>query len=176
MGLGYPGGRVIDERAELGDDTKYTLPISLKQKDVLDYSFSGLKTAVRLLVEKLQKEDFTEEMINDVCACARRVIVDALLNKAFLALKERQLETLVLGGGVAANSLLRSEALRRGKNHRVAVYLPPKVLCTDNAVMIALVAHARRQLGQVSDLTLGPQPGATAMEANQVIKDGKAFS
>jgi N6-L-threonylcarbamoyladenine synthase len=176
LGLGYPGGRVIDERAELGDETKYALPISLKQKTVLDYSFSGLKTAVRLLVEKLQKEGLTEEMINDVCACSRRVIVDALLNKAFLALSGRQLATLVLGGGVAANSLLRSEAVRRGKKHHVSVYIPPKILCTDNAVMIALVARARRQLRQVSDLTLGPQPGATAMSSSEVVKDERASS
>ena len=105
LGLGYPGGRIIDERAERGDPYKYALPVSLKQKTVLDYSFSGLKTAVRILVERLQKEGLTDVIIDDVCASARRVIVEALLNKAFLALTSRGINTLVLGGGVAANGL-----------------------------------------------------------------------
>ena len=127
-------------------------------------------------MEKLQQEGLTDLVINDVCASARRVIVEALLNKAFLALKARKLKTLVLGGGVAANSLLRSEALKRGKDMGVAVYLPPPILCTDNAVMIALVAQARLAQGQLSDFKLGPQPGATAMDSNDVVKAETAFS
>jgi len=176
LGLGYPGGRVIDERAALGDPFKYPLPVSLKQKTVLDYSFSGLKTAVRILVEQLHQDGLNDSIINDVCASARRVIVEALLNKAFLALKARGLKKLILGGGVAANSLLRSEALKRGKEANVAVYLPPPILCTDNAVMIALVAQARLAQGQCSDFKLGPQPGATAMDSDNAIKAETTFS
>ena len=86
-----------------------------------------------------------------------------------MALKARGLNTLVLGGGVAANSLLRAEAMRRGREAGIAVYLPPPVLCTDNAVMIALVAQERLAKGQQSSLILGPQPGAMAMDADQAI-------
>ena len=98
LGLGYPGGRVVDDRARLGDPNKYPLPVSLKQKDTLDYSFSGLKTAVRILVERLQEEGLNDEVINDVCASAQRVIVEALLNKAFLAAKKTKASCLVCGG------------------------------------------------------------------------------
>ena len=171
LGLGYPGGRVIDERAQLGNPEKYKLPISLRQKDTLDYSFSGLKTAVRLLVAELEKSGIDDSVINDVCASAQKVIVDALLNKAFLAAKKTGATNLVLGGGVSANSLLRAQAQRRGGEEGVSVYVPPKALCTDNALMIALAAKARLLSGQQSELTLGPQPGVSVSEADLAIKD-----
>ncbi|MBL93352.1 MAG: tRNA (adenosine(37)-N6)-threonylcarbamoyltransferase complex transferase subunit TsaD [Myxococcales bacterium] len=176
LGLGYPGGRVIDERAKLGDPEKYKLPISLRQKDTLDYSFSGLKTAVRLLVTELEKSGIDDIVINDVCASAQKVIVQALLNKAFLAAQKTKATHLVLGGGVSANSLLRANALKRGEEEGISVYIPPKNLCTDNALMIALAARERLLQGQSSDLTIGPQPGASVNGANTVIIDGTSFS
>jgi len=120
------------------------------------------KTAVRLLVEKLRVEhgEVEGQMLRDVCAALRRAIVDALLNKAFLACRRTQILTLVLGGGVAANSLLRREAERRGAENDVRVYVPPRELCTDNAAMIAACARAHLRKGERSALTLRADPGA----------------
>ena len=158
LGLGYPGGKIIDELADSGDEQRFKFPIALSMKDTLDYSFSGLKTAVRLEVQR--QGDMDEQTLKDICAGLRRAIADALLNKAFLACRRQKLPTFVLGGGVAANSLLRSEAVRRGEEEGVTVYVPPRRLCTDNAVMIAAVARARLDDEGASDLALRADPGA----------------
>jgi N6-L-threonylcarbamoyladenine synthase len=162
LGLGYPGGAVIDGLAEGGDAARFPLPISLRAHTTYDYSFSGIKTAVRLLIERLRAEGQALEgqLLQDLCASLRAAIVQALLAKAFLACRRKQVPVLVLGGGVAANSLLRSEALRRGVEENVLVYVPPRRLCTDNAVMIAAAARAHLLAGHSSPLTLRADPGA----------------
>lgn len=154
LGLGYPGGVVIDRLAEDADPTRFDLPVSLRDRSTYDYSFSGLKTAVRLLVGKLEQERGAVEgqVLADLCASVRRAIVEALLNKALLACRRKQVPRLVLGGGVAANSLLRSEAARRGAELDVEVYVPPRRLCTDNAVMIGACALAHYAAGERTPL------------------------
>jgi N6-L-threonylcarbamoyladenine synthase len=96
LGLGYPGGAVIDRLADEGDPERFALPISLRARTTYDYSFSGLKTAVRLLIERLRKDGQVIEgqLLADVCACLRRAIVEALLSKAFLACRRKQVHTL----------------------------------------------------------------------------------
>ncbi|MCP4503524.1 MAG: tRNA (adenosine(37)-N6)-threonylcarbamoyltransferase complex transferase subunit TsaD [Deltaproteobacteria bacterium] len=173
LGLGYPGGVVIDRLAEQGDATRFKLPISLKDRSTYDYSFSGLKTAVRVLVQKLEAAgDIVEgQRLYDVCACLRKAITDALLAKAMLACRRQQVPRLVLGGGVSANSLLRSEALRLGKENDVEVFLPERAYCTDNAVMIAAAARAHFLAGRTSPLSLHANAGAKvedSLEAFQV--------
>lgn len=167
LGLGYPGGALIDELAEAGDPARFKLPISLRARNTYDFSFSGLKTAVRLLIERLQREGEALEgqLLADVCASVRAVIVDALVTKAILACRRKQVPVLVLGGGVAANSLLRSEAERRGQEADVRVYVPPRRLCTDNAVMIAACARAHLAQGERSGLDLRADPGASLVTA-----------
>ncbi len=162
LGLGYPGGAVIDRLAEGGDKDRFPLPISLRARNTFDFSFSGLKTAVRLLIEKLERggERLEGQLLADVCASLRFAIVEALLGKALLACRRKQVPVLVLGGGVAANSLLRSEAVRRGAELDVKVYLPPRSLCTDNAVMIGACARAHLLAGERSPLDLRVDPGA----------------
>lgn len=162
LGLGYPGGAVIDRLAEGGDPERFPLPISLRARNTFDFSFSGLKTAVRLLVERLERDGQVIEgqLLADVCASVRWAIVDALVTKAILACRRKQVHTLVLGGGVAANSLLRSEAVRRGAENGIHVYVPPRRLCTDNAVMIAACARAHLARGERSGLDLRADPGA----------------
>lgn len=162
LGLGYPGGAVIDRLAEEGDAGRFALPVSLKARTTYDFSFSGLKTAVRLLVEKLRREGASIEgqLLADVCASVRAVIVEALLAKAFLACRRTQVYTLVLGGGVAANALLRREAERLGAQNDVRVYVPPRRLCTDNAVMIGACARAYLLRGEVHELSLRADAGA----------------
>lgn len=162
LGLGYPGGARIDQLAEHGDPQRFSLPVSLRARTTYDFSFSGLKTAVRLLVEKLraQGETIEGQLLADICASLRAVIVEALLSKAFLACRRTQTPTLVIGGGVSANSWLRHEAVRIGQELDVEVFVPPRALCTDNALMIAACARAYLQAGRTSRLDLRADAGA----------------
>ncbi len=160
LGLGYPGGAVIDRRAAQGDDTRFDFPVSLRDRGTYDFSFSGLKTKVRLTVEKLQAAQgaLSDQDVDDVCACLRKAIVEALVSKSVLACRRTQVHRLVLGGGVVANSRLREEAVRRGADNDIAVYVPPRPLCTDNAAMIGAAALARLRQGRQHALTLAPRP------------------
>jgi N6-L-threonylcarbamoyladenine synthase len=160
LGLGYPGGAVIDALAQGGDSTRYPLPVSLRDHTTFDYSFSGIKTAVRMLVEKRRAAggDFVGQDLQDLCASVQATIVDALVSKALLACRRTQVFTLVLGGGVAANSELRAQAVARGREYDVEVYVPPRALCTDNAVMIAAAARAWLLQGKHSALSLTARP------------------
>jgi N6-L-threonylcarbamoyladenine synthase len=134
----FAGGVVIDRLAQRGDPSRIKMPRSLRDRTHYDYSFSGLKTAVRVWVEARRKEtghDVEGQELFDLCASVQDAIVDMLLHKAILACRRQNLDTLVLGGGVAANSHLRAEAVRRGADNEIRVVVPPKALCTDNALM-----------------------------------------
>jgi N6-L-threonylcarbamoyladenine synthase len=175
LGLGYPGGAVIDRLAEQGDPNRFPLPQSLRDRTHYDYSFSGLKTAVRLLVEKEKPVD--GQKLNDLCASIRAAIVEALLHKAILACRQKQIHRLVLGGGVAANSLLRSEAQKRGAENDIEVYVPPRALCTDNAVMIGAAGLAWLNENRASSLSLMASADALVEEASQALRsDGTSPS
>ena len=170
LGLGYPGGAVIDRLADDGDALRFDLPVSLKDRSTYDFSFSGLKTAVRLLVEDGRAKGIVDDaFVRDVAASLRRAIVTPLVAKAILACRRTQVYRLVLGGGVAANALLRSEAQRAGAENDVEVYAPPKRLCTDNAVMIAAAARAYLLEGRTSELSLAPQPGVAVDDAAAAV-------
>lgn len=163
LGLGYPGGVVIDRLAERGDPAAIPMPRSLRDRTHYDFSFSGLKTAVRTFVDEQQRRGVVVQgqLLADLCASVQEAIVDALLHKALLACRRLQVPTLVLGGGVAANSRLRAEAVRRGADNDVEVYVPPRALCTDNAVMIAMAARAWLAAGKKSPPSLVAAPDAT---------------
>jgi N6-L-threonylcarbamoyladenine synthase len=167
LGLGYPGGVAVDKLAEGGDASRYTLPISLKDRSTYDFSFSGLKTAVRLIVQKQGPLD--EQATRDLCASLRKAIVEALVQKAMLACRRKQVYRLVVGGGVAANSLLRSELVRVAPENEVTVYVPPKRLCTDNAVMIAMAARAYWLLGHTSALSLMAKADLSVEQAKSAM-------
>ena len=162
LGLGYPGGIVIDALAQHGNPLAVPMPRSLRDRSNFDFSFSGLKTAVRVHVDAATRrgEPIEGQVLADLCASVQEAIVDMLLHKALLACRRQQIHTLVLGGGVAANSRLRTEAVRRGLELDVAVYVPPKALCTDNAVMIAMAARAWVLQGRSSSLSLMAAPDA----------------
>jgi N6-L-threonylcarbamoyladenine synthase len=150
LGFTYPAGKTIDKLSALGDDNVYQFPVALRSKATLDYSFSGLKNFARLLIQTLLIEhgEIKGKVLSDFCAGLQKAIATALLNKAFMACRTQNIRHLVLGGGVSANSFLRSESIRRGMLEKIQVHLPPVNHCVDNAVMIARAAMRRLKEGQ----------------------------
>jgi N6-L-threonylcarbamoyladenine synthase len=140
LGFPYPGGRWIDENAQGGDPAAFDLPRGLKNKDTLDFSFSGLKTAVMLQVQTLQKLGKLDEMKKDLCASLQEAILDPLIKKTVRLAKEKKAKTIVIVGGVAANSRLRERFLSESP---VPVVYPDLKYCTDNAAMIAAAGSIR---------------------------------
>ncbi|MFZ9595422.1 MAG: tRNA (adenosine(37)-N6)-threonylcarbamoyltransferase complex transferase subunit TsaD [Bdellovibrionia bacterium] len=139
LGFPYPGGLWIDREAKKGNPHAFALPRALAQKNTLDFSFSGLKTAVSLLAAQLKKEGRLEESLADVCASAQEAIVDALLGKIRLAAQRMECQSMAFVGGVAANSRLRARLDQQWQSlgFRQPVFFPPMKYCTDNAAMIA---------------------------------------
>jgi N6-L-threonylcarbamoyladenine synthase len=136
LGLGYPGGRQIQERAKLGNPNRYSLPRGLA-KERYEMSFSGLKTAVLRLVE----QEGNAISVPDAAASLQQAVCDALLRRLEHAIEDYQPASLGLCGGVAANSQLRSMVEQLGEQNGIAVMIPPFELCTDNAAMIGLAAQ-----------------------------------
>jgi N6-L-threonylcarbamoyladenine synthase len=167
LGLPFHGGPAIQRTAATGNPRAFALPRPFVKDDRLDFSFSGLKTAVRYQLADLKAAQadapLSERQVADLSASFQEAVVDCLVAKAALALERTGLETLCVGGGVAANARFRerleSEAQRRGFRLRV----PPLRLCTDNAVMGA-IAVERLKAGLVEDLDLDAQPGLVRMK------------
>jgi len=164
LGLAYPGGPSIQQAAEHGDPHAYPFPRALvKDRDRLDFSFSGLKTAVRYTIAGPGRLDFNEirldpEQVADLAASFQEAIVDCLIDKAFLALERTGLDILCVGGGVAANARLRQRLHEEARRRRVRLHVAPFELCTDNAVMGA-IAVERYKAGRFEDLDLDVLPG-----------------
>lgn len=157
--LGYPGGPIIDKLAKTGNPAAFSLPegrISLPQGGFHPYdsSFSGLKTAMLRLVQKLEQEEDSLP-INDLAASFQATVVRSLTKRAIRCALDYGLDTIAVGGGVAANSALRAQLTSQGADHNLKVYFPPLKLCTDNAAMIACAAADHLNRGHVSPLTLG---------------------
>ncbi len=158
LGLGYPGGPAIDRAAAAGDAQAFRLPegnISLPEGGVHPYdtSFSGLKTAVLRLTEKLQAEG-TVLPIADLAASFQETVARSLTRRTLRCAQDYQLKTIVVGGGVAANRQLRSHLITASPAD-VRVIFPKLSLCTDNAAMIACAASEHLARGRTSPLTLG---------------------
>lgn len=151
LGLGYPAGKIIDQRARLGDPKSYAMPIAMREKTHMNFSFSGLKThGLNLLREK---SSWHTQEINNFLASFQEAICQALIQKIILATQNTGLKKIVLGGGVAANSRLRELISQECHKHKLDYFLPPKNLCTDNAVMIARAAQIKYQQKKFSNLT-----------------------
>jgi N6-L-threonylcarbamoyladenine synthase len=145
LGFPYPGGKWIDQQAALGGNpSAYDLPRGLKQKDSLSFSFSGLKTAVALLAQRLGKEGVLEEVLPDVCASVQEAIIDPLIRKTLALQRMKGAKSIVVVGGVAANSRLRA---RFQSESPVPVIYPALEYCTDNAAMIAAAGAVRFSQG-----------------------------
>lgn len=155
LGLGYPGGPVIDRLAKQGT-ANIDFPRALRGS--LDFSFSGLKTAVARYVEAAEREG-RQIVVEDVCASFQEAVCDALTKKAVRACKEVGASVLLLGGGVAANSRLRELAARRCASAGIELRVPRFKLCTDNGVMIAALGAQRvYEQHQPSELSIGCDP------------------
>lgn len=157
MGIGYPGGPVIDKLAKKGKET-YELPRVMLEPDSYDFSFSGLKTAV--LNELNQAKQKGEAIrVADMAASFQAAVIDVLVEKSFRLAKELGEKTIVLAGGVSANSALRAAMESRGEREGVTIYYPDPVLCTDNAAMIASVGYYSYLKGEEGEVYADPNLG-----------------
>jgi N6-L-threonylcarbamoyladenine synthase len=150
LGLGYPGGPVIQRAAEHGDPKAFRLPRAfLQDRQRLDFSFSGLKTAVRYAIAGPGRPDFSQiqlsrQHVADLAASFQEAVVDCLAAKAFLALEQTGERVLCVGGGVAANARLRQRLEQEAQASGIRLYIAPLRLCTDNAVMGAIAVERFR--------------------------------
>ena len=158
LGLGFPGGPPIDRLARTGDASRFPLPRGLQGSGDFDLSYSGLKTAVRRLVDKAQAPR-DPGFVADVCASFQVAAVDALLDKLEAAARAHGARSLLVGGGVACNSRLREGLAAMGGRLGVPSFTPSPRLCADNAAMIALVGGFRLARGERDGLDLEPVPG-----------------
>ena len=150
LGLGYPGGPALARLAEFGDPEAYALPRPLLQRDSLDFSFAGLKTAVRTHAARL--DSTCEQARADLAASTQAAIVDVLARKSMAALAAVNCDRLVVAGGVGANAALRARLIRECDKRQARVHFPELALCTDNGAMIALAAAMRWQRG-IADIS-----------------------
>lgn len=141
MGLGYPGGPVVDRLAKLGDQERFTF--SKPRIDGYDYSFSGLKTSfLYFLRDELKMDpDFIEKNRNDLCASLQKTIVDILMNKLFHATKDLRIKEVAVAGGVSANSALRNAFEDYSRRYGWKIHIPKFAYTTDNAAMVAITGY-----------------------------------
>ncbi len=157
LGLGYPGGHVIDRLAKDGDRNFYKFPRGMIKDENFDFSFSGLKTAVALYVKDVG-EDKVQAKVADICASFQEAALDVLVAKAVRAAGEYRVEAVTLSGGVASNSRLKE--MMQGELSKIGVtfFYPPPELCTDNAAMIAATGYLRYKSDGPSNLTVNAVP------------------
>lgn len=163
LGLPYPGGPSIERAAASGDRKRYAFPRAfIREQDRIAFSFSGLKTAVRYQIappgETPRPETLSPQQLADLAASFQEAVVDCLVEKSMAALRQTNLNTLAVGGGVAANARFRERLEAASKQAGVRLFIAPRALCTDNAAMGA-IALERLKAGLTEPLTLDVQPG-----------------
>lgn len=173
--LSYPGGPVIDRLAREGSPAAFSLPegkVSLKSGGYHPYdsSFSGLKTAVLRLVQKLEA-DTSELPVRDIAASFQDTVARSLTKRAIACALDYDLNTIAIGGGVAANSGLRKHMQEAAAKHNLRVLFPPLKYCTDNAAMIGCAAADHLNRGHTSPLTLGVQSRLPLTEVMQLYQE-----
>ncbi len=156
LGLGYPGGPVIDKLASQGDPSRFTF--AKPHIPGLDYSFSGVKTSLLYFVRDALKEDpsFLENNKEDLCASFQKTLIDILMDKLVKAAKQTGIRQIAIGGGVSANSGLRARILSEGARRGWQTWLPPLRFTTDNAAMIAVAGYFHFLAGERAPLDLAP--------------------
>jgi N6-L-threonylcarbamoyladenine synthase len=173
LGLPYPGGPSIERAARNGNAQRYAFPRSFLHDDRLDFSFSGLKTAVRYQVTPPARHDnpnpeplsLDDATVADIAASFQQAVVDVLVAKSLQAVRQEKLKTLCVGGGVAANQTFRTALEKAAARRGVKVYVAPLELCTDNAVLGA-IAWERLKAGEADSLDLNIFPGLVRKPKN----------
>ncbi len=158
IGLGYPGGPLIDKAAKTGKSDRIDFPRVKFGDGSLDFSFSGLKTSVLNYLNSMEQKREVY-CIEDVAASFQQAVVDVLVKNTFAAAKNKNVRKIALAGGVASNSCLRSQMKEAAQNKGMEIYFPSPVLCTDNAAMIACAAYYEFLKGNISDISLNAVPG-----------------
>ena len=160
LGLGYPGGPAVEAMARQGDPARFTLPRPLMGKAGCDFSFSGLKTAVRQLAHA--QDTLDEQTKADICAAFQIAVADVMADRVRNALLMcddvlgEKTKRMVIAGGVAANQALKARLEAIAANHGVTLTVPPPRLCTDNGAMIAWAGLEKLALGETADLNVSP--------------------
>lgn len=163
LGLGYPGGPIVDKRAQSGNAKRFHFPRPLCDKPGCDFSFSGIKTAARMMLDKTPQSDIDEQFINDFCASFQASVVDCITNRLRNALHDERVikarpKTIVVAGGVAKNSAVRAAMEELANKSKMLFAAPPMNLCTDNGAMIAWAGLENYRIGNVVREPVAPRP------------------
>jgi len=163
LGLGYPGGPIVDKRAKMGNPHEFDFPRPLCDKPGCDFSFSGIKTAARTFLDKTEESKRTDDFINDFCASFQTSVVDCIINRLNHAFADERVinaapKTLVVAGGVAKNSAIRAAMEDLAHKHNVIFAAPPMNLCTDNGAMIAWAGIENFNVGNIVREPVAPRP------------------
>lgn len=177
LGLPYPGGPHVEKLAAEGDAARFDLPRPMLGRPIPDFSFSGLKTAVRFEVERMGA--LTASDIADLCASFQAAVVDSIIDRCRSALRlfresAGQPNAMVVAGGVAANGAVRRAMMRFCGEAGLRLVLPPPNLCTDNGAMIAWAGIERLSLGMIDDLTFAARPRWPLDSRTEAAHHGKA--
>jgi len=156
IGLPYPGGPLIDKLAKEGNPDKYPFPMG--EMPSLDFSFSGIKTAILYFLQKEVKlnPNFIEENKADICASVQKTLIEILLRKVKKAMREKNCSSIAIAGGVSANSGLRKSLQELGQDNHWEVFIPAFSYCTDNAGMIAMAGHFKFEAGEFCGQDVSP--------------------
>ena len=157
LGLGYPGGPKIDKLAKEGNPKAIVFPRANFHEETLDFSFSGVKSAVLNYLNKCKMQEI-EVNKADVAASFQHAVIDVLKENVLLTCKKRNVKTIAIAGGVASNSSLRETLIKEASKRGIEVLFPAPILCTDNAAMIGSAAYFNFVNGKISDLNLNAKP------------------